>query len=179
MVTPAPEVDLAPVVEPVQTQVDGVIRVETVVGILTGPGGILMYRRSASSSRFPGRWDFPGGHVEPGEAHLGALARELLEEAGVMVDVASLEGPDESGQGDFDLCTMGADCTPLHVTGWAVHDWTGTPFNAATHEHSDMRWVSVEEALDPELSHAEYRPFLRALPAHMTVPDDQTRKILD
>jgi 8-oxo-dGTP diphosphatase len=43
---------------------------------------ILLCHRSPTRRWFPDVWDFPGGHVEPGEAPLQALARELLEELG-------------------------------------------------------------------------------------------------
>lgn len=33
-----------------------------------------------------GKWEFPGGKVEPGESHQGAMEREWIEELGVMVE---------------------------------------------------------------------------------------------
>ena len=45
-------------------------------------GRAFVIRRSPDRRLFPGCWDLPGGHVEPGETSLQALARELEEETG-------------------------------------------------------------------------------------------------
>ncbi len=41
---------------------------------------LLVQRRNPPDA---GLWDFPGGHVEPGETALAAAARELAEETGI------------------------------------------------------------------------------------------------
>ncbi|HFE39227.1 MAG TPA: Nudix family hydrolase [Gammaproteobacteria bacterium] len=49
-----------------------------------GKGEIFIAKRPAHSHQ-GGRWEFPGGKVEPGESAKQALARELFEETGIVV----------------------------------------------------------------------------------------------
>jgi 8-oxo-dGTP pyrophosphatase MutT (NUDIX family) len=70
---------------------------EVVLAVVVRAGRFLLQRRAASNPVLPGLWEFPGGKVEPGESHLGALARELREEVGMELRAARplppLEGP--------------------------------------------------------------------------------------
>ena len=43
-------------------------------------GRILVSQRSLDSKAYPGKWQIPGGKVEPGEELLTALKREVKEE---------------------------------------------------------------------------------------------------
>lgn len=56
-------------------------------------GRVLACERSAPPEA-AGRWEFPGGKVEPGESDAAALARECAEELGVRVEVGERVGPD-------------------------------------------------------------------------------------
>ena len=63
-----------------------VARLATVALVRCGERLLLL--RHAQGSRFAGRWNGVGGHVEAGEGVRAAARRELLEEAGL--DVAGL-----------------------------------------------------------------------------------------
>lgn len=64
-----------------------------VAAIIILDGRVLACERSAPPE-VAGRWEFPGGKVEPGESDEAALARECAEELGVRVRVGERVGPD-------------------------------------------------------------------------------------
>jgi 8-oxo-dGTP pyrophosphatase MutT (NUDIX family) len=56
---------------------------QLVVGaVIVNDGRVFVHRRGYDRVLFPGCWDIPGGHVDPGESALDALRRELEEETG-------------------------------------------------------------------------------------------------
>jgi 8-oxo-dGTP diphosphatase len=62
--------------------------------IISGdPPGLLAAER-AYPQALAGRWELPGGKVDPGEDEVGALARELREELGDTVRVGGRVAPD-------------------------------------------------------------------------------------
>lgn len=52
------------------------------VAVILHEGRFLLVQRGKDPGR--GRWGFPGGHIEPGEAASAAALRELHEETGVI-----------------------------------------------------------------------------------------------
>nr|WP_294692861.1 (deoxy)nucleoside triphosphate pyrophosphohydrolase [uncultured Friedmanniella sp.] len=64
-----------------------------IVDRLDGPSQVLAARRSGPPA-LAGRWELPGGKVEPGESAEAALHRELVEELGVRVRLGAELVPD-------------------------------------------------------------------------------------
>lgn len=50
---------------------------------------ILITKRSQNQSH-PGKWEFPGGKIEPGEKAEDCLTREILEELGIRIQIEGL-----------------------------------------------------------------------------------------
>lgn len=58
--------------------------------VVDGRGRFLLVRRGREPGR--GLWSIPGGKVEPGESDPEAVAREVLEETGLRIDVGGFVG---------------------------------------------------------------------------------------
>jgi 8-oxo-dGTP diphosphatase len=103
--------------------------VVVVAAAVIAHGRVLAARRS-SPPELAGKWELPGGKVEPGETDAGALARELAEELGVEVTVGERVG------GQVDL----GDNTVLRCYRAAISAGDLVPS-----EHGAVRWVGDGE----------------------------------
>ncbi|HZC70402.1 MAG TPA: (deoxy)nucleoside triphosphate pyrophosphohydrolase [Jatrophihabitans sp.] len=63
-----------------------------VVGAAIVRDGRVLAARRAGPADLAGRWEFPGGKVEPDESEAAALMRECREELGVAVQVGERLG---------------------------------------------------------------------------------------
>lgn len=101
---------------------------------LDAPRRLLAARRSRPVE-LAGRWEFPGGKVDPGETPEEALHRELREELGVRAELGTeLVGPDDGGW----------FITDRHVMRlWLARLVDGEP--APLVEHDALRWLEAGE----------------------------------
>jgi len=120
---------------------------QVVVGAaIVRDGRVLAARRTAPASA-AGRWEFPGGKVEPGETEAESLVREIAEELGVRVSVGAwLAG--EQPIGDRYLLRV--------ALAWAEE---GEPTPT---EHDLVRWLTGDELDDVDWLESD-RPFLHEL----------------
>jgi 8-oxo-dGTP diphosphatase len=116
-------------------------------------GRVLACERSAPRE-VAGRWEFPGGKVEPGESDMQALARECAEELGVRVEVGARIGPD---------VPLAHGRAVLRVFAVTLLDG-GVP---RAIEHTAMRWLGADE-LDSVPWLPADRPIVAELPALLT-----------
>jgi 8-oxo-dGTP diphosphatase len=96
-------------------------------------GRLLAARRTAPPA-LAGRWELPGGKVEPGEDPPDALVRELREELGIEAEpVDRIPGEWPLGPGVM-----------LHV--WTARLVAGAP--RPLEDHDALRWLAPAEADD-------------------------------
>ena len=103
-----------------------------VVGAAIIEGGRVLACERSAPPEVAGRWEFPGGKVEPGEAETDALARECAEELGVRVAVGARVGRD---------VRMAHGRSVLRV--YAARLLHGDEPKAL--EHAALRWLSAAE----------------------------------
>ncbi|WP_104111893.1 NUDIX domain-containing protein [Arthrobacter sp. N199823] len=113
-------------------------------GMLVRAGRVFLVHRSPSKARYPNVWDFPGGHLEPGENGRQALVRELREELSVKITPPA---------GKAILTRQDAE---FFQEVWLVEKWDGDIVNAAPDEHDAIGWFSLDEAIYLDLADAEY-----------------------
>lgn len=64
--------------------------VDVAVGVLLLPDGRFLLTSRPEGKVYAGYWEFPGGKLEAGESVAQALARELHEEIGLVIDPADV-----------------------------------------------------------------------------------------
>lgn len=119
------------------------IPIDVTCGLIERDGRLLVAQRPPGKA-LAGKWEFPGGKLEPGEAPAACLARELREELGVDVRVgASLPAT-------------------VHRYSLSVRAIRLLPFRCAIvagephpHEHSALRWCTVDEIATLDLATAD------------------------
>ncbi len=95
-------------------------------------GRVLMIKRGHEPGA--GLWSIPGGRIEPGETDAEALAREMLEETGLTVEVGRLVGT---------VQRPGPGGAVLDIRDYAATVIGGTL--AAGDDAADARWIRAED----------------------------------
>lgn len=105
--------------------------IEVVAALIWEENRFLICRRPAGKAR-AGLYEFVGGKIEPGESPAQALIRECREELAITLAV---------GDVFMDVTHAYPDIT-VHLTLFSSSIAEGTP---QALEHSDLRWITLEE----------------------------------
>ena len=101
--------------------------IEVVCALIFESNRILVCQRPFDKHE-GGKWEFPGGKVEPEETPQGALRREIKEELGVSVQVGKEMTPAELGK----IKLMPYRCELQEE-------------DLVLNEHLAMKWITAEE----------------------------------
>jgi 8-oxo-dGTP diphosphatase len=129
---------------------------QIVNALLVREGRVLLARRSPRRKAYPGKWSFPGGHVEADETLEEALVREMREEVGLAPlayrFLISIVDPHATSD----------DPVTYHI--YVVAAWQGGEPAMLGDEHTELKWFTCAAASSlTNLALDDYRPLLRGL----------------
>ena len=127
--------------------------------VVNRDGEVLIAQRPPGKWQ-AGRWEFPGGKLEPGEGEEQAVKRELAEELGIEVDVTHRIAGCTHDYGDREV-DMGL---------WLVLRHAGEPRGL---DGQELKWVTLAQLPNEDLLEADLPliPMLRT--ALGVVPGDR------
>ncbi len=132
-------------------------RIDVAAGVLRDGDDRVLVTQRLPGRHLEGRWEFPGGKIEDGEAPHRALARELAEELGI-----------ESGpMRPLVSVTHAYPEKTVRLRLFEVHSFAGTPEGR---EGQALKWVPVDELRALDMPEAD-RPLVRllGLDAHYSI----------
>ncbi len=108
-----------------------------VIGVVKDPVGRVLFIKQQRGP-FAGAWLCPGGKIEPGESAVEAVAREVQEEAGIVIENPRFVGVHEirgtSGDGGYHFILM---CFRADGSGEIPPDFQGDNVDGARWAHFD------------------------------------------
>ena len=122
--------------------------VRVTAAVIEEKGKVLLARRGPGR-HLAGKWEFPGGKIEPGETPEQSLERELEEELAIRTRVGEL------------LCSTSFehDGISLELLVYRVERTAGEP---QLREHLELAWVPPQEVASYDLADSD-RTVARAL----------------
>ena len=112
--------------------------------------GLILCAKRGQRMSLPGKWEFPGGKVEPGETPEECLLRELEEELGIGARiVAKLPDSPFKYESGLELVLIPMICSIEK----------GTPI---PREHSELKWLNKEKLTGLDWAEADL-PIVQAI----------------
>ncbi|AKB73820.1 GDP-mannose mannosyl hydrolase [Methanosarcina lacustris Z-7289] len=110
-------------------------------------GEFLLLRRSENSHTNPGKWDLPGGKVNPDETLKEAVVREVWEETGISIFPGEI-----AGEVNFELPEKRVIAIVFNG-GYVITEVK------LSYEHIEYVWTSLESILGMKTLPAYFRDF--------------------
>lgn len=134
-------------------EVEEKVTVPVPCAIIEKDGRILVAQRNALGS-LPLKWEFPGGKLEEGETETEALAREIMEELSVEIEIHAKLRATSRDDGWREIVLIPFICSlpeseKIFLT-----------------EHEEMRWLSREEFYSVDWAEAD-RKVVRTYEAYL------------
>lgn len=120
-----------------------------VAALIKKNNNVLIARRSTGDENVLGKWEFPGGKVEPNETEGHAIEREIKEE--FELDIKANK-----------YITNNVCEYPTKTVDLRLYECEYISGEFKLHDHSEYKWVNINELLNYDLAPADI-PFAKYL----------------
>ena len=116
--------------------------ITVVAALIRKDNKILIAKRSTGDENVCGKWEFPGGKVEPHETEEHAIEREILEEFEMSIKAEKFL--------INNICKY-----PNKTIDLRLYECTYLNGKIKLHDHSEYAWVFINQLLEYELCPAD------------------------
>ena len=116
--------------------------ITVVAALIEKNGKYLIAKRSTGDSNVLGKWEFPGGKVEPNEDELDAIEREIKEE--FEINIKAIE-----------YLVNNVCIYPNKTVDLRLYECMYISGDFILHDHSEYKFISAEEILNYDLAPAD------------------------
>lgn len=113
-----------------------------VAALIKKDNNVLIARRSTGDENVLGKWEFPGGKVEPNETEGHAIEREIKEE--FELDIKANKYITNN------ICEY-----PTKTVDLRLYECEYISGEFKLHDHSEYKWVNINELLNYDLAPAD------------------------
>lgn len=113
-----------------------------VAALIKKNNNVLIARRSTGDENVLGKWEFPGGKVEPNETEGHAIEREIKEE--FELDIKANK-----------YITNNVCEYPTKTVDLRLYECEYISGEFKLHDHSEYKWVNINELLNYDLALAD------------------------
>lgn len=113
-----------------------------VAALIKKNNNVLIARRSTGDENVLGKWEFPGGKVEPSETEGHAIEREIKEE--FELDIKANK-----------YITNNVCEYPTKTVDLRLYECEYISGEFKLHDHSEYKWVNINELLNYDLALAD------------------------
>lgn len=113
-----------------------------VAALIKKNNDVLIARRSTGDENVLGKWEFPGGKVEPNETEGHAIEREIKEEFELNIKANK-------------YITNNVCEYPTKTVDLRLYECEYISGEFKLHDHSEYKWVNINELLNYDLALAD------------------------
>ena len=116
--------------------------------VLNGKDEVLLIKRHKDDHHGAGKWDLPGGNLEPEENVIEGIEREIKEEIGVEVKIETVLLIHDFEKKYNREIKINGRSDMLNGKGIRLLAYCDANEIELSHEHEEYEWVSLKEAAD-------------------------------